>query len=374
MSIQAHPVTAPSILVVDDSPQNLQVVGATLGERMACELSFATNGQMALDSLAERLPDLVLLDIMMPAPGGLDICRRLKANPATAKIPVIFLTAKAEPEDILAGFEAGGSDYITKPFNHAELLARVGTHIQLKAAADEIAEKNSELRHLVQILCHDLANPIATLDGLLDTCAADPAAVAEILPDLRDIARQALDQILLVREMHRVQEGKYQLTILSFPLAEAVQAAAKNISGILHSKNLQISTAIPPDLEVDVEPVSFVNTVLANLLSNAAKFSFRGGKIAIAAERSGDREVRLTLQDFGVGIAPSRLEGVFLPRAGASTPGTEGEAGTGFGLPLVRSFVEVYGGQISLVSCMAPGASGTTVTLVLREGSSLVAP
>lgn len=375
MSLHPRAALPPSILVVDDSSQNLQIVGATLGGQMDCELSFATSGQMALDSIAERKPDLILLDVVMPQINGIEVCRRLKADPATAAIPVIFLTAKAEPQDVVAGFEAGGADYVAKPFNQAELLARVDTQVRLKRAADEIAESTAELRHLLQILCHDLANPVSSLSGLLDVCASDPDTLVELLPDMRAIARQALDHITLVREMHSVQEGKSHLNLLSFPLADAVQAAEKNVARLFQAKDLRLTCTIPEGLEVRVEPISFINTVLANLLSNAAKFSFRGGDVALVAERADGEGVVLSIRDSGVGIAPARMEGIFLPRANASTAGTEGETGTGFGLPLVKTFVEAYGGRISLESQEAgadaggiPAAQGTTVTLVLNGG------
>jgi len=125
------------ILIVDDNPHNLQVLGSIL-EKNDFETAVALNGQQALEFVETEKPDLILLDIMMPDMDGYEVCRRLKMNHDSKRIPVIFLTALPDTKDIVHGFEAGAVDYITKPFNHAELLARIRTHVELKKARDEI--------------------------------------------------------------------------------------------------------------------------------------------------------------------------------------------------------------------------------------------
>jgi DNA-binding response OmpR family regulator len=127
----------PLVLVVDDNPENLRVVAGTL-EQAGLAVALALSAEEALLFLKDRLPDCVLLDIMMPHMDGLELCEQLKAKPHYALIPVIFLTAREELDDVLKGFTAGGVDYIVKPFNGAELIARVKTHIELKLAREEI--------------------------------------------------------------------------------------------------------------------------------------------------------------------------------------------------------------------------------------------
>lgn len=129
----------PLILVVDDNPQNVQVLAKTL-EQENYELAVAMTGKDALDFAAAEEPDLILLDVMMPEMDGYEVCRILKNSTASANVPVIFLTAKREPDDIVKGFDAGGVDYIIKPFNAHELLARVKTHVELSQARREIME------------------------------------------------------------------------------------------------------------------------------------------------------------------------------------------------------------------------------------------
>ena len=119
------------VLAVDDKPQNLQFLGKLLSDN-GYEVALAQSGSQALGFVRKDEPDLILLDIMMPEMDGYDVCRALKGDFSTRHIPVIFLTAKTDAEDVVKGFEAGGVDYVTKPFNSAELLARIKTHIELK--------------------------------------------------------------------------------------------------------------------------------------------------------------------------------------------------------------------------------------------------
>jgi diguanylate cyclase (GGDEF)-like protein len=121
----------PKILIVDDNPRNLQVLGATL-RREGYELIVALNGRQALNAVERTAPDLILMDVMMPVMDGFEACRRIKAESGSRDIPLIFLTARGEPGDLLRGFEAGAVDYVTKPFHRAELLARVRTHVELR--------------------------------------------------------------------------------------------------------------------------------------------------------------------------------------------------------------------------------------------------
>lgn len=131
-----------SILIVDDEPRNIQILGTIL-KKNGYQVEFATDGRKALDWLNSKNFDLVMLDVMMPGLDGYEVCERIKANTRMMHIPVIFLTAKTETEDIVKGFEAGGTDYITKPFKAAELLARVKTHVEIKT-----------LRGLIPICAH----------------------------------------------------------------------------------------------------------------------------------------------------------------------------------------------------------------------------
>jgi CheY-like chemotaxis protein len=128
---------SPLVLIVDDNPRNLQFLGSILVEN-EYDLAVSTSGIQVFEFLENKKPDIILLDIMMPEMDGYEVCKKLKTDPNTKDIPVIFLTAKSEMSDIIRGFEVGAVDYVTKPFNSAELLARTKTHIALKRAREEI--------------------------------------------------------------------------------------------------------------------------------------------------------------------------------------------------------------------------------------------
>src|SRR5262249_11632109 len=160
------------ILVVDDVVQNLQVVGTMLRNE-GYDVMPASSGPQALERVRVRLPDLILLDLMMPEMDGLEVCRRLKADPQNRQIPIIFLTASNEMEHLVKGFEAGAVDYVTKPFNGAELLARVRTHLELKLARERLREMNDEKNEFMGIAAHDLRNPLSAIRGYAEMMLED---------------------------------------------------------------------------------------------------------------------------------------------------------------------------------------------------------
>jgi DNA-binding response OmpR family regulator len=135
---------APLILLVDDIPQNIQILHEILSEGNY-SFAIAASGKETFAVLDKKIPDLILLDIMLEDTDGFEICKQLKENPRTAEIPVIFLTARVRLEDKVRGFQVGAVDYITKPFEEAEVIARVHTHLQLKQASDMIKEYNRQL-------------------------------------------------------------------------------------------------------------------------------------------------------------------------------------------------------------------------------------
>ncbi len=147
-----------TVLIVDDNPKNLQVL-AEIVEKIGHEVVMALNARQAIDYLAQELPDLILLDVMMPEMDGYMLCRELKATECSREIPVIFITARADSEDVVQGFAAGGIDYLTKPFRVPELRARLSTHLSLKRHQDELRENNERL----QRTCEELSLAHATI-------------------------------------------------------------------------------------------------------------------------------------------------------------------------------------------------------------------
>lgn len=152
----------PIILIVDDVPKNLQVLGNILNKN-GYKISAALNGEQALKIIDKAKPDLILLDIMMPGMSGFDVIKKIKSIDEIKEIPVIFLTAKTEKEDVIQGIELGAVDYLTKPFNSTELLARVKNHLELKLSRDRLRKLNHDLQKAL--------DEIKTLKGLVPICA-----------------------------------------------------------------------------------------------------------------------------------------------------------------------------------------------------------
>ncbi len=357
------------ILIVDDTPQNIQILGKGLRDENY-SIAVASSGKEALKAVEKFLPDLILLDIMMPEMDGFETCRRLKRDPKTEHIPVIFLTALADADSLVKGFEYGAIDYITKPFNTREVSARVKTHLKLKFTEAMLQQKNTEQKELLHILCHDLANPIGVTKSYLSFAKGKP----EILSTRGDTMMMALDNALdiieLVRKMRVLDEKKDQFHLQKTGLMKTIKESLMVLGEKFSQKQIEPVVQVAEDLEVMVERTSFVNSVLNNVLTNAVKFSFPNSKILKKKKKSWDFVI-LTIRDFGIGMSESLLGDVFDISKTTNREGTHGETGTGFGMPLMKKFVTAYGGSIDLSSSEQkdnPEDHGTEVKLVLKIG------
>lgn len=179
------------ILIVDDVPINLEVLDSLLGEKY--EIAVAINGEQALELVDRISPDLILLDIIMPGMDGFEVCRRLKSSDKTKEIPIIFLTGKTETEDVIKGFETGATDYVTKPFNTMELLARVHTHLELKRSRDiqrelifRLQEKTREIEKaskIVETANKNITESIRYAKTIQHSLLPNPNNIQSFLPE-----------------------------------------------------------------------------------------------------------------------------------------------------------------------------------------------
>ena len=173
-----------SLLIVDDNSANLKLVAAVLNPYY--QLSITDNGETAIKIAELKIPDLILLDVMMPGMSGFDVCKYLKQNEKTREIPIIFLTAKNEESDIVMAFDIGGADYVLKPFKTREILSRVKTQIDLKDAKDRLKQQNEEIKEIVanrdelfSIIAHDLKSPFWDIPGITETVAGGLGAFSK---------------------------------------------------------------------------------------------------------------------------------------------------------------------------------------------------
>jgi len=243
----------PSILIVDDVQKNIQLLASILSEE-GYDIIIAENGQEALDITKEVLPDIILLDIMMPVLDGFETCKRLKESLATKEIPVIFLTAKIETDDIVKGFRTGGVDYVTKPFNKEELLARVNTHLELKLARDArkenlkiISEKNNKLEELnrfknefLGMAAHDLRSPL----GFIYTCCIMgkdfPQKQADYLEKISKSTDHMLELLNNLLDITAIESGKLNLNMKKQDYIKFLKASIEFNKYLADKKNISL--------------------------------------------------------------------------------------------------------------------------------------
>lgn len=362
--------TRSRVLIVDDIPKNLQVVGAMLRSD-GYELMAATSGAQALEGVRMQVPDLILLDLMMPEMDGLEVCRRFKADPAVRSVPIIFLTASNEMEHLVQGFEAGAVDYITKPFNAPELLARVRTHLELRHARERLKEMNEEKNEFMGIAAHDLRNPLSAIKGYAEMVVEDgqalsQGAVANLSACGReleangqrigDTAARMAEMVQNLLDANRIERGEMQLDLTRLDLGAAVaavletqrpRAVAKQQT--LHWQNEAGPVFVLADARV-------LTQVIENLVSNAAKYSPIGKSIFVRLRRSPDG-VRCEVQDEGPGLSAEDQKKLFGKFARLSAKPTGGEHSTGLGLSIVKKMVEVMNGKVWCESELGKGAT-----------------
>ena len=354
----------PCLLLVDDTPANIDVLVGLLRETY--ELKVANRGERALRICEEPgAVDLVLLDVMMPEMDGFEVCRRLRARPATRDLPVIFLTSKVKVEDMVEGFAAGASDYVAKPFQPDELRARVRTHLTLRAQQQEIAARNTELREMLQIVCHDVGNQFAVLSMALEIMQHHrDIPPTKFMPRIEAAVRNGIALTDLVRELRRSEDKG--LALAPVPVRAALADALLLAEDRLAAKAITVASDVP-EVTVHAEVCSLTNSVFGNLLTNAAKFSPRGGRIEITGEVR-DGWLVLQFRDHGIGMPPAVQETLFDFSRSRSRQGTEGEKGNGFGMPLLHRLVTRYGGRVEVESREReshPQDPGSTFTLHL---------
>jgi len=354
------------ILIVDDTPANIDILDLFL-EKEGYKISIAQSGESALD-LADRIfPDLILLDVMMPGIDGFETCRHLKANEKTQHIPIIFITARNEPTDIVKGFSVGGVDYITKPFSQEEVCSRIHLHLKLKMLMADLEAKNKKLAELNDIknkflgmASHDLRNPISTIHGyskiLLDhgeTLAEDDKK--EFLQSIHKVSNDMLTLLGDLLNISAIESGKLDLRLKKNSLIKVVEERVRMYQVMAERKNI----ATHLDIE-EIANFSFdanrISQVIDNLLSNAIKFSPPGKEIYIQLRQKNGR-VKFSVRDQGPGISLEDQDKLFKHFQKLKARPTADESSHGLGLAIAKKMVAAHKGEITVQS--QPGSGAT---------------
>lgn len=361
------------ILIVDDVPQNLQVLRSAL-QKSNYRIAAANNGEVALRYLQKNIPDLILLDVMMPVINGFEVCRQIKAQDHLKDIPVIFLTARTEKEDVVTGFEAGGVDYITKPFNMSELMSRVKTHIALKNARDTILKMNESLvalneekTELMHIASHDLKNPLTAIlmhaQSLKDLNPDESASFESGSAILRSGSKM-LDIITNLLDMQRLEAGQEDSTPELVDVIELVSQVLKEHQGHAQKKQIQVQWNPQNELFFTESNWRLLQQVLDNLISNALKYAPPKGLVTVDVQPGSENTLNLSIQDNGPGFTSEDRQRMFQKFARLSARPTADEDSTGLGLSIVKRLCELL--EIELKLETQPG-EGSCFTLVLSR-------
>jgi two-component system sensor histidine kinase/response regulator len=354
------------ILVVDDQPANVQIVGSVLGN-LGHEIIPAEDGATALKRVALRLPDLILLDLLMPGMDGCQVCAQLKANPAWQHIPVVFLSAADDKDLIVRALDSGGVDYITKPFNQAELISRVRTQLVLKAARDQLRQLAEDKDELLGILAHDLKNYLGGINvsaGLLhrQLTRLNDDRVTQLA---ENICRTSAQSLAFVKEFlaNAAADHGFSLTPAPVNLGEAAAATVRQYEETAQQKGITIHTDLPDQPVVAMADLSALDQVLENLLSNALKFSPQDSRVFLSV-RPVNGHAECSIRDEGPGFTADDKVRMFRRYGRLSARPTGGEPSTGLGLSIVRKLVSGMGGELH---CESAEGKGATFTVRLRR-------
>ncbi|MCX7002457.1 MAG: hybrid sensor histidine kinase/response regulator [bacterium] len=345
----AAPTPAGTIIAVDDKPENLNVLEALL-THAGYRTALFPRGELALAAAREEPPDLVLLDIRMPDMDGYEVCRRFKADERLRPIPIIFISALSATEDIAAGFACGGVDYITKPFREPELLARVHTHIALRAAYATLAAQHAQLQVLER---H--RDTLVHIDILKESSAGTlPAEDLDCLRAAIHGTHQLSRMVSTVVDLSRMETEKIPLHQAAVTVHEILHAALTQTCDPSSPRPLAVQIADTcPDLWCDG---TLCTRIVANLLANALKYTPREREIVLGAAPDPDG-VRIWVQDHGPGIPAQYHQRIFEKFGVADLAIDHRPVSTGLGLAFCKLAVEAHGGHIGVES--QPGQGST---------------
>jgi two-component system, sensor histidine kinase and response regulator len=352
-------LTGMKVLIVDDNPVNIDILSKTL-RREGYEFSFAKNGEKALKIAEKIIPDIILLDIMMPGMDGYEVCERLKQDITTRDIPVIFISALTETEDIVRGFDLKAVDYITKPFKKEEVLSRVKTHLCLRLAQQCLLDSNYQKNKFLGIVAHDLRNPINGIVGfsemVLDEVDSIPRdEIKECLEMVTGSSRQMLELINQLLDISAIENGQLDLTCIETTLQDLLEQRVHINHFSAEKKGIKIHQDYQQNESVNVDPQRMIQ-VVDNLLTNAIKFSSLGKNIYVSLSRQ-DKYLNLSIRDEGPGISSEDQQHLFCDFKKLTAKPTAGEKSTGLGLAIVKKIVDSHNGEIRVESELGVGAT-----------------
>ncbi len=353
------------LLIVDDTEANIKLLSHVLRDAGFTPI-VAFNGTDAIELIRSRRPDLVLLDIMMPDMTGYEVCKIINDDDELKSTPIIFLSALSETSDKVEGFEVGGVDYITKPYQKDEVLARIRTHLFLNKLQKEREERIDILRNreielqelnekkdqLVRIVSHDIKNPLTGIVGLANLIKENPGFSSEdinrMLTAMEKSGKKLMDMVEKVLDDENNSNSKESLKLTEGYLKDLVEKviSVNKPKAILKNINLELEENIKAS-KASLDQTK-IEIALNNLVSNALKFTLKDGTVTLSVKSNTDK-ILFEVKDNGIGISPNIIPHLFdneKNKKGISKLGTEGEIGTGLGLDVVQKYVNMHEGKV----------------------------
>lgn len=359
---------AATVLVVDDNEANLALARATL-EDEDYHVLVASNGAEALAVFEASAVDCVLLDVRMPGQDGFSVCRALRALPAGADVPVLFLTALRDVETFDQAALAGGDDFLTKPVRPTELIARVRTAlklrrtgVELRGSLDALKQQRDALQRaqlakerITAYVVHDLKNPVNVIDLHAQLLASDPdlsTSAQTSVAEIRAAARRLVRMITNLLDVSKGDEGKLSVSPTPVDVAKLFHAVRKELD--MSASQAKVSLAQSTEVATMVADQELLRRALVNLGENAIRHAPPSSTVTFAAKRCADG-IELSVTDAGPGVPVAQRASVFEPFVQLATGSGKNTGGRGLGLAFCKLVAEAHGGNIG-VRDAAPGA------------------
>ncbi len=353
LSGSADGASPANILIVDDTPANLRLLAGLLGNA-GYQVRPVRDGRMALTAAQSNPPDLILLDIMMPEMDGYEVCRRLKDDARTRETPIIFISALDDVHDKVKSFSLGAVDYVMKPFQAEEVLARVHSHITLYKLQRDLRAQVAELDAFAHTVAHDLKNPLALVIGLVDFVMlqfadALPEDVINYIQKIQDTGYRGIniiDELLLLASVRKqdVQVSPLDMGMIVAKVQDRLTIMIDNYKGEI---------TLPAQWPTAVGYAPWVEEVWTNYLSNGLKYGGQPPHLALGAAVQPNGMVRFWVQDNGPGLSLEKQAVLFTEFVRLSEIRAEG---FGLGLSIVRRIIDKLGGHVGVSSVEGQGS------------------
>ena len=370
-----------TILIVDDIPGNVYVLRKTL-EVEGYSISMAPSSEVALKIAPKIKPDLILMDVMMPGMDGFETCRKLNEDTVFENTPIIFVTGKAETEDVVDAFKSGGADYITKPFRDEEVLARVGTHLKLiqtiktneclvtdlkRAVLNlESAQQESLAKsRFLGRMSHELHTPLNVIIGfseLLSMSERDPLneEQRESVDEIKKAGKHLLNLVDQVLEINKIDSGELKCVSQKVSLDTIISEAITSMSDLAEGECVSFDNLIDKNRDIFVnEDPGKIKQVFLNVLDNAIKYNKEGGEVVLSLNEGEPEKVCVAIRDTGGGIPQDKYEKIFDPLYRLENHVKNCIDGVGVGLTVVKKFMTIMRGRVYVESKLGGGTCFT---------------